>query len=131
MGIPLKINLDSRDQDYLARIQATPAEQTRDSCVGYDDTGDRAGITVPAWQWQRSTDDGDDSNDTWTDISEDGGPTYIYTPTSADDVGKCLRATLTFGMLEATATTPVFGPVAAGTDTAPEPEITYDIGTSQ
>ena len=40
-----------------------------------------------AWQWQRSTD-----GVTWTDITEDGGATYEYTPTSSNDLNNCLRA---------------------------------------
>ncbi len=109
-GEPVTVRLDDRGADYLARIQATPSESDADPCVG---EAPRPGITVPSWVWQSSsdyTDDGNDNNDTWADIPDDGGATYVYTPVSGD-VGKFLRATLTFGSPSVTAVTDVFGPV--------------------
>ena len=116
VGEPLQVMLDNRDTDYLARIQATTREQEANPSVGCSTGGTRGSVAVPAWQWQVSddyTDDSDDSNDTWTDISEDGGATYVYVPV-ATDATKYLRATLTFGPGDsATATTPALGPVLA------------------
>ena len=43
------------------------------------------------WVWQRSTD-----GKTWSDITEDGGPTWRYTPVSGD-VGNHLRACVPLG----------------------------------
>ena len=43
------------------------------------------------WVWQRSTD-----GKTWSDITEDGGPTWRYTPVSGD-VGSHLRACVPLG----------------------------------
>ena len=43
------------------------------------------------WVWQRSTD-----GKTWADITEDGGPTWRYTPVSGD-VGNYLRACVALG----------------------------------
>lgn len=60
--------------------------------------GERAGVCLvngprlrgdvgsrPGWQWQRSSDGA-----AWTDIAEDGAPTFHYTPV-AGDVGYYLR----------------------------------------
>ena len=116
VGEPIAVKLTNRDSDYLARIQATPQQQNADSCVGYKREGTRANLAVPAWQWQRADDMAFTTN--VTDIAEDGGPTYIYTPTNADQ-GKYLRATLTFGPDPHTATAGPFGPVTAGTETNP------------
>ena len=43
------------------------------------------------WIWQRSSD-----GKTWADITEDGGPTWRYTPVSGD-VGNHLRACVPLG----------------------------------
>ena len=43
------------------------------------------------WIWQRSTD-----GKTWSDITEDGGPTWRYTPVSGD-IGNHLRACVPLG----------------------------------
>ena len=43
------------------------------------------------WRWQRSPD-----GKTWTDITEDGGPTYYYRSTSAD-LNNYLRACVALG----------------------------------
>ena len=43
------------------------------------------------WVWQRSSD-----GKTWADITEDGGPTWRYTPV-AGDVGNHLRACVPLG----------------------------------
>jgi len=48
-------------------------------------TGLNGGNKSP-WRWQRSTD-----GKTWSDITEDGGPTVYYTPVSGD-VGYYLRS---------------------------------------
>ena len=112
VGEPIAVKLTNRDSDYLVRIQATAQQQGNNSCIGYDRSGDRANLAVPAWKWQRADDMAFTTN--VTDIAEDGGPTYIYTPTNADQ-GKYLRATLTFGPHPHTATAGPFGPVATGT----------------
>ncbi len=116
-GEPVTVRLTSRE-DYLARIQATQQEYDNNPCVGYDTSGDRAGITVPLWAWERAdADSGDpDSPDdpTWAPVTAGLHPnaSFVYLPQSGD-VGKFLRASLTYGNPEQTVTTDAIGPVAA------------------
>ncbi len=115
-GEPVRANL-SDENNYLARIGSTPSTRSQDPCIGWVPRPD---TSVPDWVWQSSsdyTDDGNDSNDTWTDIPNDGRASYVYIPV-AGDVGKHLRARLTFGTPPVTATTAAFGPVLSAAPAA-------------
>ena len=130
-GEPVRAKLDDREADFLARSQFTPSQRSLDPCTHWVPRPD---ISVPGWVWQSSSDftnDGMDSNDTWTDIPDDGGVTYIYTPVSGD-IGKYLRATLTFGTPPVTTATRAFGPVMrAGPATAAPAGAANITGTGQ
>ncbi len=130
-GEPVRAKLDDREADFLARSRFTPSQRSLDPCTHWVPRPD---ISVPGWVWQSSSDftnDGMDSNDTWTDIPDDGGVTYIYTPVSGD-IGKYLRATLTFGTPPVTTATRAFGPVMrAGPATAAPAGAANITGTGQ
>ncbi len=122
VGEPVTVRLTSREA-YLARIQATLEEHTNDSCVGYDTSGDRASITVPTWTWERA--DADSNNNlapddsTWASVTagQHSNASYIYLPQSGD-VGKFLRASLTYGNPSTTVTTAAIGPIEASNGVA-------------
>ena len=83
VGDPVKVGLDDREIDYLARIEANPNQQATDPCVGYDARSD---VSIPAWQWQRADAQSGDPNTpdgaTWTDIDRTGytGPHLLLHP---------------------------------------------------
>ncbi len=122
VGEPVTVRLTSREA-YLARIQATLEEHTNDSCIGYDTSGDRASITIPTWTWERA--DADSNNNlapddsTWASVTAGQHPnaSYIYLPQSGD-VGKFLRASLTYGNPSTTVTTAAIGPIEASNGVA-------------
>ncbi len=118
VGGPVTVRLTSREA-YLARIQATSDEYDNDPCIGYDTSGSRADITVPPWTWERADADSNDPSladgSTWTSVSAGRHPnaTFVYLP-QRGDVGKFLRASLTYGNPETPVTTEAIGPI--GTD---------------
>ncbi len=110
---------------HLARIQATQQEDDDNPCIGYDTSGDRADITVPLWAWERADADSGDpnspDNSTWASVTAGRHPnaSFVYLPQDGD-VGKFLRASLTYGSPERMVTTAVIGPVEADNEVTGE-----------
>ncbi len=130
-GEPVTVRLTYREA-LLARIQATSDEYANNPCIGYDTSGDRASITVPLWTWERADADSGDPNSpddsTWASVTAGLHPnaSFVYLPQDGD-VGKFLRASLTYDSPETTVTTAAIGPVAADNGLTGEDMVDADV----
>ena len=109
VGEPVTARLTVQEE-RLARIQATQQEYDNNPCIGYDTSRN----LDSSWIWRRADADSNDpsrpDDSTWAPVTAGRHPnaTFVYLP-QAGDVGKFLRASVTYGNF--THTTEAIGPI--------------------